>query len=250
MFTPKTERIEKIYKVQPKGVNQLDSIFSGNINMYIDYANVRPWSVPLGWHIHLKRLKQFADSFSGIKKINFYTGYLIGDSDSSKFIKDVKKCKYELRTKPVKIMRYSIDTSSIAPQSTDLINQFMRSALVRRLEIAEIEAINRILTNLNRKGVYYIEDRKCNFDVELGSDMIVDLKLNNVDTYVLWSGDSDFADPIEQLLDAGKNVILFATARRVSAELGSLRGKGLFIFDIKKIKNYICRPNECDAGII
>ncbi len=250
MFAPKTERIEKIYKVQPRGVDQLDSIFSGNINMYIDYANVRPWAVALAWHIHLKRLKQFVDSFPGVKRTIFYTGYLTGNSDSTKFISDVKKYKYELRTKPVKIMRYSINASSVPAQSTDLINQFMRSALVRRLEVVEIEAINRILINLNKRGVYYIEDRKCNFDVELGSDMIVDLKLNNVDTFVLWSGDSDFADPINQLLDAGKKVVLFATARRVSAELSNLRGKGLFIYDIKKIKNYLCRPNECDPGII
>ncbi len=125
----------------------------------------------------------------------------------------------------------------------------MRSALVRKLEIAEIENINRIFSNLNKREIYYIEDRKCNFDVELGSDMIMDLKQNDINTYVLWSGDSDFADSIEQILNADKKVILFATARKVATELNSLRNKGLFIFDIKKIKNYICWRKEIDTKL-
>ena len=40
--------------------------------LYIDYANVRPWSEKLGWHIELKRLKQFLDSFDTVEAINFY----------------------------------------------------------------------------------------------------------------------------------------------------------------------------------
>ncbi|MCK5510253.1 NYN domain-containing protein [Candidatus Parcubacteria bacterium] len=249
MFNPKTDRIKKIYQNQPKGVDQLMSIFSGKVNMYIDYANVRPWADTLGWHIDVRRLKQFINSFSCVDKINFYVGCLDGNTDSMKFIRDIKKYKYELRTKPVKIMKYSIDTTSVPLQSTVLINQFMRSALVRKLEVAEIENINRIFSNLNKRDIYYIEDRKCNFDVELGSDMIMNLKQNDISTYVLWSGDSDFADSVEQILNAGKKVILFATARKVATELNGLRSKGLFIFDIKKIKNYICWRKEIDAGL-
>jgi uncharacterized LabA/DUF88 family protein len=249
MFTPKTEKIKKIYQVQPKGADQIHSLFYGNVNIYIDYANVRPWAEHLGWHIDIRRLKQFFDSFGQIKKVNFYNGYLVGDQSSIHFMRNVKRYKYVLRTKPVKIMRHSIDVSSVSPQSTAIINQYIRGALVRKLEIGDIEIINRMLSRLNSKGVYFIEDRKCNFDVELASDMIVDLKMNNIDTYVLWSGDSDFADPIEQLLDAGKKAILFATARKVSAELNRLRGKGLIIFDIKKIKNFVCRPKEIDQNI-
>jgi uncharacterized LabA/DUF88 family protein len=249
MFTPKTEKIKKIYQVQPKGVDQIDSLFYGNVNIYIDYANVRPWADHLGWHLDVRRLKQFFDSFDSIKKVNFYNGYLVGEPSSIQFMRAVKRYKYVLRTKPVKIMKHSVDVSSVASQSTAIINQYIRSALVRKLEIADIETINRILSGLNSKGIYFIEDRKCNFDVELASDMIVDLKMNNIETYVLWSGDSDFADPIEQLLDAGKKAILFATARKVSAELNRLQAKGLMIFDIKKIKNYVCRPKEIDPGL-
>ena len=101
---------------------------------------------------------------------------------------------------------------------------------------------------MNAKGVFSIEDRKCNFDVEIGRDMLIDYERNHIDTYVLWSGDSDFADPIKQLIQDGKNVRLFATARRVSTELSNLRSLGLFIFDIQKIKDFICWTKEIGPG--
>ncbi len=83
--------------------------------------------------------------------------------------------------------------------------------------------------------------------------MLLDYERKRVDTYVLWSGDSDFADPVAQLLGDGKKVILFATARKVSAELNDLKMRGLQIFDIQKIRNFICWKKELqpeDASLI
>ena len=53
-----------------------------------------------------------------------------------------------------------------------------------------------------------------------------------------------FADPVRQLLDDDKKVFLFATARRVSAELNDLGKKGLVIYDIQKIRDFICWKKE------
>ena len=64
---------------------------------------------------------------------------------------------------------------------------------------------------------------------------------------MLWSGDSDFAGPIEQLLKDGKRVYIFATARRVASELNALVPAGLSIYDIQKIKNFICWNKEMDG---
>ena len=69
-------------------------------------------------------------------------------------------------------------------------------------------------------------------------------KKKRTGNFILWSGDSDFADPINQLLDDGKKVILFATARKVASELNELKKKGLLIFDIQKIRNFICWKKE------
>jgi hypothetical protein len=74
----------------------------------------------------------------------------------------------------------------------------------------------------------------------------VDHLKDGIDTFVLWSGDSDFADPIRQLLADGKKVLIFATARRVASELNALQKEGLFIFDIQKIRNFICWFREIE----
>lgn len=244
MFTPKTEKIKKIAEDKPELVKRLGKIFNTSTRIYIDYANVRPWSTKLGWHIDLKRLKQFMDSFDTIEAVNFYNGYLEGSEQSEREIKEIENQKYIVRTKPVKILRFSIDSSSVPADSTALVKQFIRRALLRKYEVATIEYLNQRFADMNKKGEFYIEDRKCNFDVEIGVDMLLDYERNNTETFVLWSGDSDFADPLEKLLKAGKKVFLFATAGRISSELNDLKKGGLEIIDVFDLKEFICWPRE------
>lgn len=246
MFTPKTERIKEIAENKQDVIAQLGGIFGGKTHIYIDYANVRPWSVKLGWHIDLKRLKQFLDSFNTIEAINFYNGYLAGNERSEKEKSETENCKYILRTKPVKIMNFSIDASSILLDSTVLLDQFVRRALLRKYEVGTIEYLNQRFSDMNKKGEYFIEDMKCNFDVEIGVDILLDCERNSAEIFILWSGDSDFADPIEKLMSAGKKVILFATARKVSKELSAIVAKGLMVFDIQKIRDFICWKKELE----
>ncbi len=246
MFSPKTEKIQQIVADKRAVIEQLESIFVAETHIYIDYANVRPWSEKLGWHIELKRLKQFLNSFDTIKVVNFYNGYLAGNERSEKEKSEAENCKYVLRTKPVKILKFSINASSILPDSTVLLDQFIRRALLKKYEIATIEYLNQRFYDMNKKGEHVIEDMKCNFDVEIGVDMLLDCERNSAETFVLWSGDSDFADPIEKLMAAGKKVVLFATARKVSKELSALTQKGLMIFDIQKIRDFICWKRELE----
>jgi len=249
MFTPKTQRIEEISKNKPEVIKQLEDIFDTKTRVYIDYANVRPWSAKLGWHIDLKRLKQFLNSFDTIGKdaITFYNGYLAGNERSEKEKLEAENCKYVLRTKPVKIIKFSIDASSILPDSTVLLDQFVRRALLKKYEISTIEYLNERFKDMNKKSEYFIEDMKCNFDVEIGVDMLLDCERKNAETFALWSGDSDFADPVEKLMNVGKKVVLFATARKVSKELSVLSQKGLMIFDIQKISDFICWKKELNS---
>ena len=247
MFRAKTEKIENIAGSKKEVIKQLEELLSAKTRVYIDYANVRPWSDKLGWHIDLKRLKQFLDSFNAIEAINFYNGYLAGDKRSEREKMETENCKYFLRTKPVKIMRFSIDVSSILPDSTVLLDQFVRRALLKKYEISTIEYLNDRFKDMNRKGEHFIEDMKCNFDVEIGTDMLLDCERNCAETFVLWSGDSDFADPVEKLMSAGKKVILVATARKVAKELSALVPKGLMIFEIQKIRDFICWNRELES---
>jgi uncharacterized LabA/DUF88 family protein len=141
-------------------------------------------------------------------------------------------------------MRLSIDVSSIASNSPDILKNFVRAPLLRSLKLEAVEYLNNELRKLNKQGKSYLEDRKCNFDVEIGRDMLIDYAEQGIENFVLWSGDSDFADPLNQLLDDGKKVFVFATARKVASELNDLVQKGLFIYEIQKIRNLICWKRE------
>ena len=76
--------------------------------------------------------------------------------------------------------------------------------------------------------------------------MFLDYERNNIDNYILWSGDSDFAEPISQLLKDRKNVVIFATARRITPELAAT---GVLIFEIWKIRDFICWNKEITPKI-
>jgi len=185
-----------------------------------------------------------------LQSIKIYDGTLEGDVQSEKISQQKKDVfKDGFKTKSVKVMRHSIDYTSIKSTATDLLEQFVRKCLIRKYDIETVEYLNLKFKDMNDKGIYFIEDRKCNFDVEIGVDMLMDFEKNNIDTFVLWSGDSDFYDPIKSLLSAGKHVVLFATARKVSVELSSLQTEGLFIFDIQKIRNYICWNGQVQDSI-
>ena len=244
MFEPKTDRIKELAKKYPNRIKELMGIFDKKTNIYIDFANVIRWQDKLKWHIDLKRLKQFFDSFDTINLVKFYSGTLVGNIASEKFIEDIRSMKYDVHTKPVKIMNLSIDVSSIPIDSPILLRDFIRKPLLAKFDLETIEYLNKKLKELNDKGIKFIEDLKCNFDVEIGRDMLLDYEKNGIENFVLWSGDSDFVDPINQLLNDGKKVILFATARKVASELNELKKKGLLIFDIQKIRNFICWKKE------
>lgn len=249
MFASRLLKIQELAEIYPNRIEELEKLFVGNVNIYIDHANVRPWSNKLHWHIDYKRLRQFLTSFDNVKKIKIYKGQLAGNLKSKEELEQLADYGYEIITKDVKIMKQSIDVSSIALSSPVLLEQFVRKCLLKKYDLETIEYLNNKFQDMNKTGIYYIEDLKCNFDVEIGRDMLIDFAMDNLDTFILWSGDSDFASPIKQLLDDNKKVVLFATARKVSTELNELQNKGLFIFEIQKIRNFICWRKEIQDEI-
>lgn len=244
MFKPWTERIKQLAQVYPEKIEELERVFDKKTNVYIDYANVRGWTQKLGWHIDLKRLKQLLNSFDTVNQVKFYHGTLVGHEPSETMIAEARNLGYIVKTKPVKIMKLSIDASSIPPNSPDLLKDFIRKPLLAKLKVETIEALNNELRLLNQQGILHVQDLKSNFDVEIGRDMLLDYDTDGLENFILWSGDSDFEDPIQQLLKDKKKVVLFATARRIATELSELRSKGLIIFDIQKIKEFICYKKE------
>jgi uncharacterized LabA/DUF88 family protein len=80
------------------------------------------------------------------------------------------------------------------------------------------------------KGVY---EWKGNFDVELTMD-VVDV-LDELDTMILLSGDSDFAPLLERVKEREKRVIVMSSKRHVSKELLDIAK----YINLKKLKNEI-----------
>jgi hypothetical protein len=250
MFKPSTARIAELAKKFPHVETDLDPIFDGHTVVYIDYGNVCNWCNRLGWHVDIKRVKQLLDSFDSPTLPRFYYGTRVGNAESEEKIRSARAVGYDVRTKPVKAIQLSIDVRPIAKDSTDVIKNFVFNPLLKTFSIETIEYLNKHLKSLNESGTMYFEDLKCNFDVEIGRDMLVDMIAGHSETgdefenFVLWSCDSDFADPVSQLLDNDRNVYVFGVSGMVARELNQLRAKGLKVYDVRKIKEMICWSKE------
>jgi uncharacterized LabA/DUF88 family protein len=143
---------------------------------------------------------------------------------------------YVIRTKPIKVMQLSIDATSISRGSPDILGSFISDKLLKELRVEAVEYLNEELRAMNKIGKVWIEEQKCNFDVEIGTDMRVEKRAA---CFCLWSGDSDFADTLKYLISDGKRVSVFGTVRRIASELNELRSKGVVIFEIRRLREFI-----------
>src|SRR3989338_3462531 len=148
MFKPKTDRIKQLAAIFPDTAQELERMFSGPTNVYIDWQNVIHWQDRIGWHFHLKRIKQLLDSFDTVKKVKLYTGTFEGNQKSKDSIAEALGAGYEVRTKPVKKMKMSIDVSSIPRNSPFVLENFIKKSLLSRLDLTTVEFLNGKLASL------------------------------------------------------------------------------------------------------
>ena len=248
MFKPTTANIKKIADLPnyKKRIKELESFFDKPTIIYIDFANVYQWNRNLHWHIDIHRLKLFLDSFKNIKLVRIYQGTLVDDEPSENFVKQARNLNYDVTTKDVKIMKLSIDVSSIPPNNPAVLENFIKKSLLRKLDLEQIEIMNGFLKKMNEEDIKYIEQRKCNFDVEMGVDMNLDCERGNAENFIVWTGDSDFADPINKLIGKGKKVVIFSLSGKVTKELSETKA---LIFDIRKIRDFISRRAEMKTSV-
>lgn len=246
MFETKSETLNHLAEKFPKRIKELENIFNKKTNIYIDYANTLSWSDRLHFNIDLKRFYKFFRSFKNVDKIYFYYWTLDWNEKSEKLIKDALEYWYDVKTKPVKIMKKSIDTTSIDPSSTAILDNFIRKSLLIELKVSTIEYLNEKLWELNKQWLKFIEDRKCNFDVEIWIQMHEDMRNWNIENFILLSWDSDFYDIIEQLNVNSNKIFIFSTAWKISRELND---SSAIVYDLKKIKNFICWKKQMDQDL-
>ena len=224
-------------KTPTERISELKSWMDGPTHVYIDYANVRAKCERKGWELDFAKLRGLFKSLGNVKRSTIYFGTIVGNRGSEGFLAMAKKLGFEIETKPVKFMRLSIDVSGIPKNSPAVIKNFVEPCLLRKLKVEAIEYLNGQLRELNNAGMNQIEMMKCNFDVEIARDMLLDHELKDVGTFCLWSGDSDFARPILHLLDAKKRVVVISDG--ISPELNDLKAEGLRFYDIKKLRDII-----------
>ena len=113
----------------------------------------------LGWHIDIKRLIQLLKSFDTIREVKFYHGTLKGKEQSEYMITHAQELGYIVKTKPVKIMKISIDVSAVDTNSPEVLKNLIRQPLLAKLKVETIEALNNELKLLNQQGIMHVEER-------------------------------------------------------------------------------------------
>ena len=174
----------------------------GDTLVYIDWANVYGWQKKLKWRIDTRKLVEYFKTYSEVRKINLYFGTDItqGSKDFISLMRRWEDRVFQVVTKSVKYVPVEVVTNN-----TEQI-----SPRAKR--------------------------RKCDFDVEITRDA-----LNNIDnfqTFVLVSGDGDYAPLIDDLIEKGKKTILVFAPGYKGKEYGDFK-KGLFLCSVVKIREFL-----------
>jgi len=178
---------EKIFKLEEKTL------------AIIDWANVYGWAGKLKWGVDPKKLYDYLKIYPEIYDIRFYFGAEKGNKKSEEFQEEIKRIGYTLISKEVKWIPSPL---RIAHFKSD------------RGEIKSVaEALGEASTTFKKfqydlqkpfGGQFY--RRKCDFDVEITKDVL--LNINKFSGLILFSGDGDYKAIIEYLLDNKKQAIV------------------------------------------
>jgi uncharacterized LabA/DUF88 family protein len=115
-------------------------------------------------------------------------------------LRDYFKSECDLRKMFVYVGSFPDEKQKKFLDMLEINNYIVRTKPVKKIRLA--------------KGVY---EFKGNFDIELAMDMVD--TINEYDTAILLSGDSDFAPIIDRIKEKGKWVIVMSTKHHISREL-------------------------------
>ena len=148
--------------------------------VYIDGANVFYTQRKMGWSIDWEKVKNLVLQEFDVLEFRYYTGLKKGDQRMPSYLRYLDKIGFTTVTKPLKKI-----------------------------------AIDKDHPHWQLYG--YTLVYKANFDVEMTADIL--LERGDLDSVILFSGDSDFADLAEHLRDLGKSLVVFASRKTLSWEL-------------------------------
>ncbi len=163
---------------------------------YIDGANIFYTQKKLGWSLDWQKVKNYLGRRWDVIEHCYYVGLKQGDDKIRGYLKYLDYINFTVITKPLKVIQ---------------INQ------------------NHPLYQLHN----YKQIHKCNFDVEISTDIVFDR--TKIDEIILFSGDSDFKYLIEKIKNVGKKIIVFSSRKTISWELKLAASEYVFIEDLEEI---------------
>ncbi|MBI4835781.1 MAG: NYN domain-containing protein [Candidatus Abawacabacteria bacterium] len=166
-------------------------ILQGRVSIFIDSSNVFYISKRLRVRIDYEKVLQFFRNFDQDVKCYFYSAYQEGYEKQMEYFATLEKAGIVVRKKPLKFIT--------TPRTTKGTKHQDKTKKSDALEPEE-------------EGFF-----KGNMDVELAIDAI--RMMSQYDTFVLFSGDSDFHSLLAYLKEHGKNVVVISHPGFVAEEL-------------------------------
>ena len=165
------------------------------VKIYIDGANVFYTQRDIGFAIDWTKAKEYFNRKYQVLEIRYYIGIKKGDEKMSNYLRYLDAARFSVISKPIKVIR---------------IDNKHPMAMLH-----------------NFSEIY-----KCNFDVEMTADILLDRA--DIDKIILFSGDSDFNYLVKKLYDLGKKTEIFSSRKMLAWELKISGAKYNFLEDLKK----------------
>lgn len=194
----------------------------GKTMVFIDWANVYGWTKSLKKEVNPQKLYKYLKNYKEIKQIYLYYGE-DKHPKSKEFLIMVKKIGFNVVSKDVKYIPVSLDSSHFKNLAREIKSSL---ASIKKLKAQDVE---KILQILNRK----VLRRKCDFDMEISIDAHKSVT-ENVEAFLFFSGDGDFAPLYKFLINLHKQVIVIYAHGHMGKEIYQIK-KGIFTKVIDKL---------------
>lgn len=179
---------------------------------FLDLTNMFHWQETLKWNFSIYHVIKQLLSVKSVKEVRIYYGLNEREREKSEnFHRRLRECGAIVITKPVKWIKKKVSKRLFA--SGFAINRFDDHARSK---------LDELVMHLQNREVE-IEDPKCNFDVEMALDMLDNS--DRISGVLLFSGDSDFKNPLQRLILKSKKVFIFGVRGQVARELWDVCSK-------------------------
>jgi uncharacterized LabA/DUF88 family protein len=169
---------------------------------FVDFGNVRPWAKEL-WpeenkyrfcvEIDIAKMRELC-SWVEARTCLFYYGFFARDERLAEEVKDARHNSSVFRIDKARKSGFRVVTKEV-----------------------------KLIPQYDEAGKFVGKFPKCNFDVEITMDLLT--RIDEYDTVMLFSGDSDFGGLLKYLKSRGKKVVVVCTRNRMSIELEEVANK-------------------------